>query len=140
LSGAYRRRDLRRLDILVVVLALVVLSPASTAAIRSGMPIVPFAAILLFPYFLLRLVQHFREVPVALTLVGVGVPIVATVIRTVTPPPWPVWLQAATFVYGSVALLLLALTFTFESHRSAGVTARRLYSRRRAPGCWRRST
>lgn len=134
ISGAYRRRDLRRLDILIVVLALVLVSPLSLAAFRGSLSLVPFTALFVFPYLLLRLVQHFRHVPVGLTVISVAVPVAAAVLRSVTPMPWPTWQQMAASVYGVTALMALALTFTVESHRSAGVTARRLYFA--AAGTW----
>jgi PAS domain S-box-containing protein len=133
ISGALRRQELRRLDILVVVLALVLVSPVSLATFRESASVVPFAALFFCPYLLLRLVQHFRHVPVGFVVVGVVVPVVATTLRTVMPLSGQLW-QVAAGTYGGITLVLLAITFTVESHRSAGVTARRLYFA--AAGTW----
>ncbi len=134
IAGAYRHRDLRRLDILMVVLALVLVSPVSLAAFGGSLSVIPFAGLCLFPYLLLRLIQHFREVPTALTVVGLVVPVAAVILRSAAPAPWPAWQQFAVSVYSVSALVLLALAFTLESHRSSGVTARRLYFA--AAGTW----
>jgi len=134
ISGAYRRRDVRRLDILVVVLALVLVSPVSLAALSGSLEIVPFTALFVFPYLLLRLVQHFRHVHVGFTVVGIAVPIAAAVLRSVTPLPWPPWQMIAVAGYNLTTLVVLAITFTVESQGSAGVTARRLYFA--AAGTW----
>jgi len=134
IAGAYRHRDLRRLDILMVVLALVLVSPVSLAAFGGSLSVIPFAILFLFPYLLLRLIQHFREVPTALTVMGLVVPVAAVILRSAALAPWPAWQQFAVSVYSVSALVLLALTFTLESHRSSGVTARRLYFA--AAGTW----
>ena len=134
ISGAWRHRDVRRLDILLVVLSLVLASPLAAASMPSGLSAIPFSVLFFFPYLLLRLVQHFRHVHLAFTVIGVVVPISAAVLRSVTPLPWPAWQLMASAGYSVVTLVILALTFTVESHRSAGVTARRLYFA--AAGTW----
>lgn len=126
IAGARRHRDVRRLDILLVVLSLVLVSPLAAASMPGGLSAIPFSALFFFPYLLLRLVQHFRHVHMGFTAVGIAVPIAAAVLRSVTPLPWPPWQLFAVSGYNVATLIILALTFTVESHRSAGVTARRL--------------
>jgi len=134
ISGAYRHRDVRRLDILMVVLSLVLVSPAAAASMRGGLSAVPFSVLFFFPYLLLRLVQHFRHVHMGFSVVGIVVPIAGAVLRGITPLPWPPWQLMAVAGYNVTTLVVLAITFTVESHRSAGVTARRLYFA--AAGTW----
>jgi PAS domain S-box-containing protein len=134
IKGAFGHRDLRRLDILIVVMSLVLASPVGAAPFRGGLSVVPYATLFLFPYLLLRLVQHFRHVHVGFTVVGLTVPVVAAVLHSTTPLPWPAWQHFVASGYSIATLIALALTFSFESHRSAGVTARRLYFA--AGGTW----
>ena len=133
-SGAYRHRDLRRLDILLVVLSLGLISPAAAASMPGGLSAIPFSVLFFFPYLLLRLVQHFRHVHVGFTAVGIAVPIAAAVLRSVTPLPWPPWQVIAVGGYSITALVVLGAASTVESPRSPGVTAKRLYFA--AAGTW----
>ncbi len=134
LSGAYRHRDVRRLDILMVVLSLGLVSPLAVASMPGGLSAIPFSFLFFFPYLLLRLVQHFRHVHVGFTAVGIAVPLAAAVLRSVTPLPWPPWQVIAVGGYNIASLVVLGVTFTVESHRSSGVTAKRLYFA--AVGTW----
>ncbi len=126
IAGARRHRDLRRLDILLVVGSLVAVSPVGSGVLAGNLVTIRQLVALLFPYFLLRLIQHFRHVPVAVTAVAIGAPLAVLLLRAVTPLPWPAWQQYLLSGYLFVALVLVAFTFSAESRRSAGVTAKRL--------------
>ncbi len=133
--GAYKRRDLRRLDILLVVLGLVIVSPLSTTALlRGGLPAGNATALLLFPYLLLRLTQHFRDVHIGFVVVALGAPVIGALVSSLTPLPWPLWHVWGLSSYLIGALVFSAAALSWESHRSSGVTAKRLVFA--AAGTW----
>jgi len=124
LNNAWKRRDAHRLNILFVVLTLAVLP-----RLRGRGPVlddIGVALLLALPYFLLRLVHHFRDVSAALlagtlavVLVGAGLYAAAPASRS------PLWYSA---IAGYVAAghFYVAVAFTREAMRTSGVTAKRL--------------
>lgn len=132
--GANRHRDTRRLDILLAVGGLFLTSSMLGGLWRGHLAVVPPAIGVFFPYFLLRLIQHFREVRRAAVAISLTTPVFLTALLVVTPPPSPLWLSLFVSTYSVLGLLLAAACFSYESRRSGGVTARRLVLA--AAGTW----
>jgi PAS domain S-box-containing protein len=130
--AVWRRRDLHRIDILVVVATLTI--GAFTG--RSGLFFWGVRASLLLaqPYFLLRLVGHFREVPRWLLAVAIAIIPLGTLALVVWRPSLPNALTATAQFYCTGIELYAATAFTQEARRTAGVTARRLVAA--AAGTW----
>ncbi len=122
--AAWRLRQRHRLDILFFVSVLTFVPSVR----RSGgdLLVVGWALLLLLPYALCRLLQHFRDLPGAVLwlvklLVVIG-PLLYFFRTQLAPVPISDVLQmyiTAFFVYGSV-------TFALEAHQAAGVVRRRL--------------
>ena len=137
LRAYWKTRDTRRLDILLVVAAL--LSSLMTRRLaRFGIPLwlaesLSSACLLVVPYLLVRLVQHFRDVSILLRR---GTLLFAAVGATLFLMPAAVPLPIGSTLNGVAALLLLSVAIMFhrESARSAGITARRLLCA--AAGTW----
>ncbi len=136
IRGARRHRDARRLDILLAVGSLVLASPLSVRAMQGPLSIAPVVVLVLFPYFLIRLVQHFREVPGPLVWASLVTPAVAVAVIGATPPPWPPWQQYVISGYAAGALALVLLAFAIEAGHSSGVTRRRLLLAALGTGCY----
>jgi hypothetical protein len=124
--GAVKRRDARRLDILLLVAALVLVSVPSEL-LRRGLAVVPTVILLLVPYLHIRLIQHFRNVSPLLNGTALLAPIVGGILSSTAPLPWPPWQQYAFSTYLIGAWILAALAYSAESKRSSGVTRRRLW-------------
>ncbi len=126
--AVWRRHDLHRLNILIVLAALF----AGAFTDRRGIWFLIARVLLVVaqPYFLLRLVWHFREVPrwlMATVLLAMPVATVAVLIRhsliAVFPPLW-----------AAVIEFYVASVLTAEARRTAGVTRWRLFFA--ASGTW----
>ena len=118
--SAWRHRDTHRLNILAVVLA------ALASLVPTKRSEILLVLILAQPFFLLRLVQHFREVN---RLALLATPVLALVGIAAVLVPMPVDSRAVSgpvIGYGSLAAALAASYFTREAGRTAGVTKMRL--------------
>ena len=120
LQALWRRREMHRLDILALV-SLLVLMP-----LREQLGSAGFALPLAVPYVLLRLVQHFRNVPGALRHLAVAMIPTGALVLGLTPPPRPPVLSAAVWIYVSLMLMYAAAALSAQARKSSGVTARRL--------------
>ncbi|HKV99539.1 MAG TPA: ATP-binding protein [Vicinamibacterales bacterium] len=134
-SSAYavwRRRELHRIDILVVVATLMIGAFAGGRGLFLWF--VRASLLLSQPYFLLRLVRHFREVPRwLLTIVVLIIPSL-TLVLVVWRPTEQNALMTTTQLYCAAIELYAATAFTHEARRTAGVTARRLVAA--SAGSW----
>jgi PAS domain S-box-containing protein len=119
-----RREDLHRFNILYVSLA-VLSVPMFGDKHHPLTDLVGALALLLIPYFLLRLVDHFRAVPRPLmlataTIAGLGASL----------PAWRAIdaraLAVSEYAYLTCLLIYIGWAFAQSSRSSAGVTARRL--------------
>jgi PAS domain S-box-containing protein len=118
-QAAWRYRDAHHLNILGVVISHVILPSV------QRFPPIHSALLLLQPYFLLRLVEQFRDVPralrvMAISAVGAGVVaslVVPGIFRIGNPVPNLYLIAVEAYV---------ALAFSQEARRKAGVTAKRL--------------
>jgi PAS domain S-box-containing protein len=123
--AAWRYRDARRLDILLAMVTL-----AIAPAVRGPHVVVLRAAgtalTLAVPYLLLRLVQHFRDVPVALRVGAMAVALMAFPAALIWPHADPTTVTSVLSAYLGVLLAYVALAFLTEAKRTAGVTAMRL--------------
>ncbi|HEX7778737.1 MAG TPA: hypothetical protein VF424_05840, partial [Vicinamibacterales bacterium] len=128
--AAWRYRDAHHLNILAFVLALVLLPQLQL------IPTVHAALLLIQPYFLLRLVEHFRDVPRllsmgALVAVAVGVAFAGITGLSIASSP----ISSSCF-FSYIALLegYAAIAFSTEARRKGGVTSKRLLFA--ATGTW----
>jgi two-component system cell cycle sensor histidine kinase/response regulator CckA len=134
-SSAYalwRHRDLQRIDILVLVASQMI---AAFLGLTTPYFLVARALLLLAqPFFLLRLVRHFRDVPrVLLTTVVALIPIGAAAMIA-SKPVRPNAVSATAQFYCASLFVFAAFALTQEARRTAGVTARRLVAA--ATGTW----
>jgi PAS domain S-box-containing protein len=137
LQAWWRTRDTRRLDILLVI-GVPFASLLSRRLGRFGVPLwlaesMSSACLAAAPYLLVRLVQHFRDVPLVLrrgTLLFAAIGAALFLLPAAVPPP----IGSALTGIAAVLLAAVALMFHRESARSAGITRRRL--RFAAAGTW----
>ena len=122
MRAAWRYRDAHHLNILGFVLAQVLLPQFQL------IPTIHAALLLLQPYFLLRLVEQFRNVPrlvstAALIAIAVGVPFSGFSGRFIYSTPF-----LSTCFLGYIAAMdgYAAIAFSREARRKAGVTSKRL--------------
>ena len=122
--AAWRRRDPRRLDIFYLLSALLV-----RELLRGDGELVgAFRTLLncLLPFFLLRLVRHFRLVPLSLMaaagFAGIAGPLLFLFIDGRTRNI----LMSIVFAYVAAQCLYAALVFFLQSRRAAGVASHRL--------------
>ena len=122
--AAWRRRDPHRLDIFYLLSILLV-----RELLRGDAEFVNAFRILLncsLPFFLLRLVRHFRLVPVSLMMAagfaGVAGPLVFLLIDGRTRD----FLVAIVFAYVAAQCLYAAAVCFIESRRAAGVASHRM--------------
>jgi hypothetical protein len=132
-----RTRDARRLDILIIVAAIVA-SVIGRRLARFGVPLwlaesFSSACLIAYPYLLTRLLQHFRDASIVLrrgTLLFAAVGATMFLMPPALPP------SVVSVLTGIAAILLAATAIAFhrESARSAGITAKRLLFA--AAGTW----
>jgi PAS domain S-box-containing protein len=116
--AAWRYRDARHLDILIFLVSHAIVPVAQRFAIFS-------TALYLFqPYLLLRLAEHFRDVP-ALVRHGVVVAGIAGVAAATMFEKGPVF-DTIRHAYIAAVYFYAAITFSQEARRKSGVTAKRL--------------
>jgi PAS domain S-box-containing protein len=123
---AWRRRETRRLDILFVVGSLVLvnlLRHGPSGSVRGNLWVAGSLLLATQPFLLLRLVRHFRDVPVWLhsaTVAAIGI----GAIGLFTPERSRVGLFIAG--YAAVLSAYVAIAFGREVRVTSGVTAIRL--------------
>ena len=118
-QAAWRYRDAHHLNILLVVISHVLVAPG-----QRYLP-VWVALLLVQPYFLLRLVEHFRDVPAPVrttALVAIAIGVAAAFLFPARGFLWSMVLYG----YLVVADTYVAIAFSKEARRKAGVTAKRL--------------
>ena len=119
-QAAWRYRDAHHLNILLVVISHVLVAPG-----QRYLP-VWVALLLVQPYFLLRLVEHFRDVPApvrATALVAIAIGVASALLFPTRGFLWAMVLNT----YLVTADVYVAIAFTTEARRKAGVTAKRLF-------------
>ncbi len=116
----WRRRDLQRIDILVLVASQ--MTSAFLGRTTTYFLVARALLQLAQPFFLLRLVRHFRDVPrMLLTTVVALIPIgVAAVVAW--RPVRPNALSGTVQFYCASLVVFAALALTQEARRTAGVT------------------
>jgi PAS domain S-box-containing protein len=121
--AAWRHRDTHRLNIFAVVVAPLV------ASLPRGTGLPDFVAPCLLvaqPFFLLRLVHHFREVPSVVRYSAVIVMATGAALNTVAAPALQIRFGPAIAGLGAALFVYAAVAFTREASRTSGVTAMRL--------------
>ena len=120
---AAKRRDVHRLDVaaFLVVFTLGRLAPQGPS--WGGVARAVLAAAL--PYVALRLVRHFRPVPMALSVLAVVVPVVLLFVLVLRPPDQGLR-SPYVLAYAGLGLLPSAVALASEARRAVGVKARRL--------------
>jgi PAS domain S-box-containing protein len=124
IHAVWRRRDLHRVNILFVVASLIASPFVSRTgalfwALRIGLRLAQ-------PYFLMRLVRHFREVPSVLRAVAVAAIPIGTIVLVAVPVNGPGLLTSGALLYCAAAEIAVAVALIREVNRTAGVTAKRL--------------
>jgi PAS domain S-box-containing protein len=120
---AWRQRQSRHLDIVFVVAAPVHVFLIRAATLGSLGDVLKFALLVAQPYFLLRLVRRFRDVPRAIYWTVAAVAIVSLGLglwAKVTVAGLPLFVSAA------LSATYPAAAFLTEARRNAGVTRMRL--------------
>ena len=122
-SSAYtffKRRDSHRLNILAVSASLAIaLFPPLPRAITLSL-------FLAQPFFLFRLIAHFRDISSQL-LYGAGTVAVLGTLAAITAAPGALdIINLMIGVVGGAFLVYAAAAFTSETHRTSGVTGKRL--------------
>jgi PAS domain S-box-containing protein len=128
--AAWRYRDAHHFNILAFVLAQVLLPQLQL------IPTVHAALLLIQPYLLLRLVEHFRDVPRPLTMGALAAVAVGVAFSGITGRALASSLVSTSCFFGYIAVLegYAAITFSTEARRKRGVTSKRLMFA--ATGTW----
>ena len=101
---------------------------------HDGLRLVFLVTLLAQPYFLLRLVHHFRPVPRALRWSVMACTTIGTVVLLAIPKHRPAWLVVSTALYFLTAQGYAGWAFLTEARQTGGVTGWRL--RFAASGAW----
>lgn len=124
---AYRRRDVRTLDIFLLALTYAanqaVLAPVLSRIHRP----LPGLIVLAAPFLFLRLTSYFRSTSKAVLHVALGAFVVVTVLYATGPTPPLSWQWYVRTAYLNLVTIYAAWLFASEVRRSAGVTRRRLF-------------
>jgi len=121
--AVWRRRELHRINVLFVVGSLILVPLLGGRS--TFLWIARLTLLLAQPYFLIRLVTHFREVPRSLYTTAVAAIPFGTLALMASPMPLVPPASIAGF-YCAAVEFYAAAAFGIEAGRTAGVTARRL--------------
>ncbi len=132
--ATFRRRsdrDWDRADAWLGLTSLALVLVLTAVASSAGVVSVPIAALVLLallahPYLLLRVIQHFRDVPRWWGWTLIGIAGAGALLSTVLPTPKPMGFRLATVGYVTLlqAIAAVVLAHTARTHR--GLTAWRL--------------
>jgi PAS domain S-box-containing protein len=117
---AFQRRDPARLDVALWTVGLV------APVVTSGHLALRLSLNLLLPFFLLRLVRHFCDVPRALARSAIAVAVAAGIIRSLLVGPQAQAFVGWVYLYLALALLGAAAGLVGEVARASGIRERRL--------------
>ncbi len=128
--NAIRQRDRQQIDLFFAVFTSAFVIFSLKNAIRgTGNDAILFVyllSLLAQPYLLLRLVRHFRPVPVALRAVVLSCTGLGALVLLALPRPRPASLMLVVTVYFVMGQGYAAWAFAVESRKTAGVTGWRL--------------
>ncbi len=122
--AAWRHRDTHRLNILAVV-AWLAIFPLIGHRQAPAVHVIAAAMLFVQPYFLLRLVRHFRRVPMALLRGAVGTIVAGTALSMLVPANSRGFFVLAP-IYVALVQVYAAVAFSQEAARTSGVTKKRL--------------
>ena len=135
--AALRQRDRQQADLFLAVLTTAFVNVFIKLALTQGqetLRLVFLVFLLAQPYFLLRLVQHFRPVPKALRFIVIGCTTTGALVLVAAPLPRPISLIIVTAVYFVICQGYAAWALTAQARVTVGVTGWRL--RLAAIGTW----
>ena len=126
-----QRRDRRGFDVLVMFLTLAVptvtgwIAPDPATAPRA-LAVLGSATLMMHPWALIRLIEHFRPVPRAIAVTSAAVTAVGVVLILVLPPPLPPVLALPLSLYYIVAEVWATWALVSGARSARGVSRWRL--------------